>query len=365
MKYYRFKVKNKNHYLLVALVMGLILFGCQNQESKTTTSAEKEDTLKQDKIENSDKKGFVKKLFTSSTKEEKEAKAEAKIIAESKDRHTIVYGWHPYWIKSTLDSSYFNQLTTFSYFGIEANFDASHNSLIFDDHNFFSHDTQDMLDNASKTGCRIDITFVCQDSKAIDLLLNNQMRQDLCINYLLNILEANHKIDGVCVVLGNIPKGNSASLIKFISALKASLNKSSYTLKLGLPIKDSANNFDILKINSLIDDYVLMAFYNQQEGGSEDSVIPFEDSQNKDDLKSSVKAYLSEGVPFEKLIVALPYFDNDTTLERKYKWLVEQGVAGIGIWAIEYDIGTIDFMEMIEANFTVEKISASNPTIFR
>lgn len=359
--------------------------------------------------------GFIKKLFSSATKEEKTAQKEAKNLKEIQNKQIQVYGWYPYWMNSAKDDINYNLITTFSFYSVDIYRDSITKQISFIDHSIGIPLTHDILSKASNAGCSLDLTFMCKDKTALNLLFHNKIAQDSCINYISNKLNSNYLFDGVCIVFENIPPNNSGSFLVFMTALQKKLMQNSRALKLALPAKDFSCNFDILKLNAIVDSYILMGYNYYLEGNIPGPVAPLDDFKRNLSLKNSVRDYLKNGVPYSKLIVALPYYgivwkkksvdseeyafykhltysqilkniaqfnpliqfdsvlctnyfsykvngdlfkcyyDSDESLSKKYKWLVKQGMAGIGIWALGYDNGSQDFWEMINKNFKVEK----------
>jgi spore germination protein YaaH len=361
--------------------------------------------------------GFIKKLFTTPSREEKAEKKEAKISREIKNSQTQIFGWYPSWMANKTDDNNYNLLTTLSFFSVDIYRDSINRQVSYFDNGIDKVSTKELFNRASAAGCRIDVTFMCKDRMVIDQILNDLTVQDSCINYIVKKMNSNVIFDGVCIVFENIPPNNSGSLVAFMSALKEALSSSKRALKFALPPKDYSNNFNIPKLNTVVDTYILMAYNYYLVGTEPGPVSPLDDKKRNLSIKISVRDYLNKGVPFKKLIVALPYygivwkkkhddsgqysfykhwtysqitkniaqfnplilydtvscthyysfelngdvykcyFDNDESLAKKYKWLIRQGVAGVGIWALGYDHGSKDFWKMIEKNFTVLKLN--------
>jgi spore germination protein YaaH len=364
--------------------------------------------------------GFIKKLFTGASKAEKVAKKEAKSIKDLQDLQTEIYGWYPYWNRMPYADINFNLLTTFSYFSIDGTLDPATNRIVFDDHGINGPSTKEMLQSVTAAGCRIDVTFKFNDKNSINLLLNNVVVRDSCLASIIKIMNANYLYDGICIEFENMPPNISAALVQFMSALKAQLKPSGRTVALTLPAMDYSNNYNILNLNKVVDTYILLCYNYHSKGSEPGPVSPLVDTKRKNSVKTSVNEYLNAGVPYNKLIVALPFygivwkedankpdhysfykhwtygqvknnlavtkpqiqydsvaytcyydfemngenfrcfFDNDKTLAGKYKWLIKQGIAGVGIWALGYDKGSSDLWEMIDKNFKVKKL---NPLI--
>ena len=365
----------------------------------------------------SENTGFIKKLFTGASKAEKTAKKEAKYLKKRENVQTQIYGWYPYW-NTTPDSAFnYNLLTSFSYFTIDGHYDANSKKIEFDDHGITSPFMKSLFRSASGAGCRIDITFRFDDKSTLRQLFSSQLLQDSCISSMVKIINANFVYDGICIVFENLPPNISSSLVLFMSELKVTLKPSNRTISLALPAMDYANNYNIQKLNQLVDSYILLCYNYYTKGTEAGPVSPLDNVKKNASIKASVKDYLSKGAPYSKMIAALPfygivwkedtgkpnhysfykhwtytkiighlattksivqfdsvsytyyydfqmngqnfrcYFDNDKSLDNKYKWLIKQGLAGVGIWALGYDRGNQDFWNMINKDFKVKKLN--------
>lgn len=372
---------NKKHFLILSIVW-LALFGCQNREIKTANTTE----IKGEKIEKKTNK-----------------------------LSTTIYGWQPYTTLGNLENLNLELLTTVSYYSVEV-VRGGFNKITLKKQGFDDVREENFLKKAHNAGCRIDLTFECNNAELVATLLNDKSAAALCIDKIIHMVDTTSLfIDGICIDFQDIPANNSDALVVFMKSLKESLKKSKRTLKLVLPAMDTRNAFDIMILNQLVDQYVLWGIDYHFADKSEGAITPFDAKSSRNHLKGSVVEYLNKGVPYEKLIVTLPiygivwqqqgngttskftkyityseimkhieevqpiinldstsltyfydyrqdgkkyrcYFDDERTLEKKYKWLIKQKVAGIGIYALGYDKGYTTIWEMIEKNFKVEKL---------
>lgn len=176
---------------------------------------------------------------------------------------------------------------------------------------------------------------------------------------------------------------------------------------------DWCDVFQIEELNKYVDMYFLMA-YDYYYAGSK-TAGPVAPIASKGEwlpynIEKSVKAYLDKGVSADKLIVSLPYygrkwktanneipsknikaisapclkeiakmelkntkddhqsdtkiglslenennyqlwFDDTTTLAKKYDWIIDNSLAGVGIWALGYDNGLNGYWELLGKKF--------------
>ncbi len=381
----------------------------------TTTKAASSDEAAKDV-------GFIKKLFTGATKAEKIAKKEKKNLKAINESQIQFYGWLPFWMLDAYTNYNFNSLTTVSFFSVDAYLD-NHDQVSFRENGINEKLASDLFKKANSAGCRIDLTFKCEDEDVIDLLLNNDTIRNKCINYLTYLLDtSNLMTDGIAIVFENLPPNNAGSLIHFIAQLKQSIKQSNRSIKLAIPEFDASKNYDILKLNKLVDNYLLIGNNFFRPETRDISALNKNEGNGSFKVRESVKEYLKRGVPYNKLIVVLPnhgivwhehpdeyvrnlqksistvdllkylyekkpkpeydakndyhyffyeknqvllmcYPENKNALEKNYKWLIEQGIAGIGIWALGYDNNDTDFWKQIDKNFTIKKLKPTNKEI--
>ena len=339
-------------------------------------------------------------------------KVENTSIPKASDKSQIkIYSWYPYGMKDTYENVNYDLLSTVSFYSIDVYLDSSNQISVKDN----GHDTlaTNLFQKAKEANCKVDLTFQCDDPEIIGPFLNNKTVQDSSISYLTNLVNSTSS-NGICVDFDKLPPNSASAFISFLTQLKGSLKKSRKTLTITLPANDFSNSFDVLKLNKVVDAYTLHAFNFHHNGSAEGPVAPLNDTGNFD-IKRSVSKYLEKGIPVQKLIVALPtygivwqksldgfvfkkhillgqikkelsetepkpavimdsttftkqydyttdgvvyrtYFDDAETLKEKINWLINQGIAGVGIWALGYDNGQMDIWEMIENNFVKKNL---------
>ena len=190
------------------------------------------------------------------------AKKEKRNLKAINENQTQFYGWYPFWMHDAYQNYNFNSLTTVSFFSVDAYLD-DFNQVSFIENGINEKFASDLFKKAKSAGCRIDLTFKCDDKEVIDLLLNNDSVRNKCINYLTYLLDTSSLMtDGIALVFENLPANNSGSLVLFIAQLKQSIKKSNRSIKLALPESDLAKNYEILKLNKLVDNYLLIGIFH-------------------------------------------------------------------------------------------------------
>ncbi|MGB5979746.1 MAG: glycoside hydrolase family 18 protein, partial [Cyclobacteriaceae bacterium] len=206
-----------------------------------------------------------------------------------------------------------------------------------------------------------------------------------------------------------------------------------YLITIALPAIDFGQVYDLPQLTRYVDMFVMMGYeYHGSNSKVAGPVAPLSagDRWGAFDLQKSVDAYLLSGVPAEKLILGLPYYgsewstrdlkfpstvsrfishptyrhirqrhgeprccddevsasayyvyrnsgnqyrqiwyEDSTSLAKKYDYIIEKGLGGVGIWALGYDHGYTELWKLLAAKFTLpevpEKSLASSKALSR
>jgi len=369
------------------------------------------------------KESLFKKLgktISGDAKKIKGIKKPAFIARDSTKYAMQVYGWHPYWMGDTHFDYNYNLLTTLSYFSCDIVYNAA-KDIEYQLNGWDEPGTAQMIQQARADGCRIDLTVHCQDQQLISTILNNPDDQLNCINMIGTMLNVDQKADGVTIYFESMPEGNEVQLTKFMQALYDTLNAKGKTVTLTIPASDDNNQYQVKELSAFVHQFILMGYDNKKKSNTPGPVAPLESfSWNSQDLKRSVGKYLSAGLPKNKLILALPYYgavwevdsssgkkkyrfhgqvkynkvadhsakhapriqydstsqsnyytyseggksficfyDNPRSIKKKYEWAGQQGLAGVGIWALGYDDGHKDMWDALDKKVNVVKMDST------
>ncbi len=321
-----------------------------------------------------------------------------------------VFGWHPFWMGEAYKSYNFSLLSTIAYFSYELNPTTGGYKTIHD------WKTTSLIDSAQAHGCDVLLSVTNFGTANNAAFLSNKVAQANFIGNLLSLLKERNA-DGVNIDFEAIPRTSSAALNNFIIDLSGQLRsaRSDYRITLALPAIDFDHVYDIEQLNNYVDTYIIMGyeFYgsNSTVAGP---VSPLASGSRwwQYNLQSSVSDYLTAGIPASKLLLGLPYYgaewqtqdlrtpslsrrfirypmfrdikrkggvgiidepsqskvkayrdgnnnyrqiwyEDSVTLGVKYDWVNEQGLGGVGIWALGYDNGYTDLWQLLARKFAM------------
>jgi spore germination protein YaaH len=321
-----------------------------------------------------------------------------------------VYGFHPSWMGSAYKSYDYHLLTTLSYFS--ATVDPATGNFS----STGGWETSPAIDSAQKYKVKVELSIANLGSTANKTLLPNSTACSNLIEKTVALVKARNangvNIDFESVPSAN--KAQFTQFVKDLSAeLRQEIPGASVSIC--LYAVDWNKVFDIPALNEVVDRYVIMGYDYYVNGSSTAGpVSPLNsgDVWAPYNLSSSVQYYLNAGVPKDKLILAIPYYgrqwkvsgealpsandgfvntvtyatyvsksnaygsktwedysathfwDDHTTSElqtwmedtlslgAKYDYIVQQDIAGAGIFALGYDNGSHHLWDLLRAKFT-------------
>jgi len=330
------------------------------------------------------------------------------------DSAVNVFGWHPYWMGTAYKSYNFSLLSTVAYFSYELNpktggyktiHDWKTTALVDSAHN---HNTKVLLS----------VTNFGNVNNAI-FLSNLDAQRNFISTLITLLRERNAdgvNIDFESIPSFTRKKFTNF-IIDLSSSLRAV--KKDYMITLAIPPIDFDRVYEIRQLNQHVDLFVLMGyeFYgaNSKVAGP---VSPLNSGQVWWDynLQNAVDEYLVAGIPNKKLLLGLPYYgaewqtrdlkfpsevkrfirypmyrniirehgelpccedevskskfyvyrdksnnyrqlwyEDSLTLAKKYDYIKEKQLGGVGIWALGYDNGYNELWKLLAAKFALSE----------
>jgi len=322
-----------------------------------------------------------------------------------------VFGFHPHWMGKAYENYDYKLLTSVSYFAYELNPETG-NYRGYKKINDWR--TTPLIDLAKDQGCKVYLTvtnFEKEDNKTFLRNVNAQTNSIRIIGDLLAGREAN----GVVINFEDVPKKVSDRYTSYIRRLSDHLKARGMTVIITLPpIHSTSFNVKVLN-NYVEYFIVMGKNYYVRQSTIAGPVAPLRSGSlwTNGSLENSIEKYLNlnlEGIPNNKIILSLPYygskwktidssipskklnfeeylkyetikkrypkkpeydsisetaylnfiengentqiwFDDARTLAKKYDFINEKELAGVGIWALGYDNGYSELWDILGKKF--------------
>ncbi len=333
-----------------------------------------------------------------------------------------VFGWHPYWMGSAYQHYHYNLLSVVSYFSYELDpktggyktihnwretglVDSAHSAnpdckVLLTVSNFGATNNAEFLSNSKAQATFMDtlvslLKLKGADGVNIDFENVPKRQRDDLTNFIDDLEQRLHK------------------------------ENEDYMVTLAVYAVDVNEVFDIQHLNPVVDLFVIMGYDFHGSWGNAGPVAPLESGKIwwKYNLETAVSHYLDRGAPKKKLLLGLPYyggqwitpdltipstgkdqyqgavtyrklredsltyalkqldtisksgyaayldavtyrqywFEDDTSLSIKYDYVLEQGIGGIGVWALGYDHGYDDLWMLMAEKFAGEPSEEEAP----
>ena len=307
-----------------------------------------------------------------------------------------VYGYWPWWGDdlSTVPMEY---LTHLAVFGVSILADGS----LANTGNWTAYADQAVA-LAHPAGVRVHLCVVSTDSSTISSLLEspgNRARAAAEIQALVD----DYGADGVNIDFEGVPTSNKADLVTFVRELKGVVPE----VYLATPAVDWSGAYDYDELGLAGDGMFIMGYGYHWAGGDPGPIAPLYggDPWSPYSLEWTIEDYFTWGAPAESLVLGLPlygylwpttdnsvpgtstgtgsaltysgsiaeaeqygrlwdetthtpyafpsatsqlWYDDEVSLEDKIAWAIDQGIQGVGFWALTYENGDPEFWAMVD-----------------
>ena len=312
-----------------------------------------------------------------------------------------VFGFHPYWNKDNYLEYNFHLISTLVYYGYELDENGTPKTIN-------GWDTASVIDVAEQAGCKVQLCVFCTNKERLSKFLRDKDAQENLFNEsnsLLKIRNAN----GINILFNGLEAGNRQVLCDFIKSFVRKLKQvnKTYELSLTIPVIDEEQNYDLKQLDKYVSRFIIY-FKDKHEYGP---IIPMEGSNFS--LDATVSRWLNSGVETSKFIVNIPYlgvlwdyrskqfvkyvaynkvydykgdsvvydqanarldvmtdqqdtvfqlwYDDAKTLSSKYDYVIENQLAGVGIWTLGNDNGRPELWNaMMSKVYYVDTLYAYN-----
>jgi spore germination protein YaaH len=168
-----------------------------------------------------------------------------------------------------------------------------------------------VLKIAGNNKCHILLSITSSNNAATNAFLNSAASQQKLTDDISQLI-ALHYIDGVNVMLDDVDYNHSTRFTSFIQLLSQKVNLVTITI----PAFDLHNGFDINALNQLPVKSFILNFTSQKNVNTIGPVIALNGS--KYSLQAAVNRFLNSTVPFQKLVVSIPFYGVDFSYGKKY-----------------------------------------------
>jgi spore germination protein YaaH len=315
-----------------------------------------------------------------------------------------VHGWHPYWMGTSYLDYDWSLVSTVAFFSLELD----GNGSIVNDH---AWPWTGLVSAAHAGGARVIVTATLFSSSSITALLSDPGRRAAAAANLVAATLAGDA-DGVDIDFEGVAGSQRANLVTFMQELRSALDAAipGAYLSMATPAVDWSNAFDYPALAVPCDHLVLMGYdYHWSTSPDTGPVAPLS-GWGTYNVTWSVNDYLGKGVPPGKLLLGVPYygyrwpavsgdpgaattgsatartfaqavpeseaygllrdpasgtpwyrfqspgwfqawFDDAASLTMKYDLVKEDGLGGVGIWALGYDGSRPELWDALAAAF--------------
>ncbi|TAF33462.1 MAG: hypothetical protein EAZ57_05885 [Cytophagales bacterium] len=328
-----------------------------------------------------------------------------------------VFGWHPYWMGEAYKNYNFSLLSVISYFSYELN------PRTGDYNTIHQWETTSLVDSAKKYNTKVLLTVTNFGAVNNASFLGNMQAQANCIQKLKALLRLRKAdgVDIDFEVIPKAYRKQFNNFVVDLSTSLRRENPR-YIVSLCVPAVDIDSIYDARQLTPHVTNFVIMGyeFYgaNSREAGP---ISPVGSGGYwwKYNLELAVKDYVASGIPVGKIIMGLPYygvewqtydlkvpsatrrfvkyltysqiqnehgpifccedevsmsryflyrigndyrqiwFEDSTSLAKKYDWVLSKNLGGVGIWALGYDNGYTQLWDLLAAKFTAQETESS------
>lgn len=319
--------------------------------------------------------------------------------------HKRIFGFHPYWMGTAYKNYNFDLLTDIAYFSFEL--DPESGKLKQTE----SWTKTALIDSARAHHSNLYFTITNFTSSNNTTFLKNEKAKRNAEEEILKILKK-QELKGVVLDFEDVPKEQKDNLQDFIKQLSQRLQIERKTVCLTLPaINNGVYNVNFLE--KYISYFLLMGydyFGSWSETAGPVAPIASENTWGSYNVQKSVSYYLEKGLSRNQLILTVPYygsqwqttspslpakatsfdshltyrqikeqlpqkisydklsksayynyvmdgnnqqiwFEDSTSLAKKYNLINRENLAGVGIWALGYDNGYTELWALLDKKF--------------
>lgn len=305
-----------------------------------------------------------------------------------------VIGIHPWWMEDLYLNYNLTALSTFNLYGYTA--DGNTGKV---KHNL-SETTLKAFPVARQAGCNTMFTLYDNDPVNIDRLLRDEQRQFQYIDSILPLMQEHH-VDGLNIWFTGLHKHQRTSFSRFVQLLSNYIRHNMNgpcSIAITIPAHDHSMAYDLRTLDVLADHFlidftvpgkpmapmkgdvtraiepvvsrylnqhiapgkfILLLSYNgaKWKGNKFEKLLPYKEIRSlypSDTMviydEETVAAFVEEKNEAGDVISEI-WFDNASTLDVKYDYVLNNGLGGIAVWPLGADDGYGELWDVMAAKF--------------
>ena len=220
-----------------------------------------------------------------------------------------VYGWHPYWVGSVFNNYNWDMLSDFCYFDYSVSPTTGNNT-----NGSFAWSTSDAVDSALSKGVRVHFCATLFASHST--FWASSTAQQTFITNAINLLNSRPGSDGINIDFEGMGSADKTPFSTFMTNLCNQVHAANpnYKVSIALYAVDWSGTFDMVTLNSIVDDFIIMGYDYYYSGsaqaGPEAPLYNFQTGYNQT-LSKSITYYLKQGATKSKLLLGLPWYGRE------------------------------------------------------
>jgi MYXO-CTERM domain-containing protein len=335
----------------------------------------------------------------------------APAIASPAGERVTSYGFLPYWTTDPLSVD-FDSLTHVAYFRVGLSAGGTPT-----DTSGWNTLAEDLVEAAHAVGTKVHLTVAVFDAATQNSVLGNATNRANAVSSLADLVN-DYGADGVNVDFESTPFGQKDNLVAFVEELKAVVDE----VYVDTPAVDWDGAYDYDQLAEISDGLFIMGYDFHWDGGDPGPVAPLFGGSpwSVYALDWTLEDYRTWGATDDKIVLGLPlygrewpsatdavpgtassdgyswsigeamarasdfsptrfedtsqtawvftgesqlWYDDYGTLETKLSWGVDQGIQGVGYWALGYEGNDPEFWAMVDrVTLTPEDTGAPEDT---
>ncbi len=213
-----------------------------------------------------------------------------------------VHGYHPYWLGTSYVNYDWSLLTSVAFFGLELD----GTGAIINAHGW---PWTGLVSYAHDNGVRLLVTAVLQSSTQLNTLLGSATnRQTAISNIVAAVLEGD--ADGVNVDFEGVPGARKQALVDFLGELRAALLLAvpGAYLSIATPAVDWSNAFDYDELAARCDHLMVMGYDYHWSGSTTTGPVAPLGGWGTYNVGWTIADYITWGAPRAKILLGVPYY---------------------------------------------------------